>query len=232
MHLNWLLLRLVSLGKLRAINVFLAGDVFAPGSYSVSGLSTVLQVLYAGGGITEIGSLPHDIKVKRRGKVVAKLDAYDILLRVAIHPAILDWPQAIPSLSQRLRRLVSVDGEVKRPAIYETLATDTLGDLLQMSRGLSTQVTADCLQSERRVPGKSSVTRVQVDLDNAADLEQPLFDGDRLNVAAIKREVGNRILQGGAVAETGGYGYDGQRITDLLTTWMTIYCPKRTYRQV
>ena len=39
----------VSMGKLRAMNIFLAGDAVAPGSYSVSGLSSVLQVLYAGG---------------------------------------------------------------------------------------------------------------------------------------------------------------------------------------
>ena len=70
----------VSMGKLRAMNVFLAGDVVAPGSYSVSGLSSVLQVLYAGGGVTDIGSL-RNIEVKRRGSVVAKLDTYDILLR-------------------------------------------------------------------------------------------------------------------------------------------------------
>ena len=36
--------------------------------------------LHAGGGVTDIGSL-RNIGVKRRGRVVARLDTYDILLR-------------------------------------------------------------------------------------------------------------------------------------------------------
>ena len=205
----------VSLGKLRAINVFLAGDVLAPGSYSVSGLSTVLQVLYAGGGVSEIGSL-RNIQVKRRGKVVATLDAYDILLRgdTSGDVRLASGDTVFVATAERL---VSVDGEVKRPAIYETLPSDTLGDLLQMSGGLSASGYAKSASIERRMPGQSSVTRVQVDLDNSKDLGQALFDGDSLVVAAIKEEVGNQVLLRGAAARPGGYAwFDGQRITDLV----------------
>jgi polysaccharide export outer membrane protein len=205
----------VSLGKLRSINVFLAGDVLAPGSYSVSGLSTVLQVLYAGGGITEIGSL-RNILVKRRGKVVAKLDAYDILLRGDTSGDIR-LASGDTVFVSTVERLVSIDGEVKRPAIYETLPTDTLGDLLKMSGGLSALGYAKSASIERRVPGQSSVTRVQVNLDDAKDLGQALFNGDRLVVAAIRKEIGNQVLLRGAVARPGGYAwFDGQRITDLV----------------
>ena len=205
----------VSLGKLRSINVFLAGDVLAPGSYSVSGLSTVLQVLYAGGGITEIGSL-RNILVKRRGKVVAKLDAYDILLRGDTSGDIR-LASGDTVFVATVERLVSIDGEVKRPAIYETLPTDTLGDLLEMSGGLSALGYAKSASIERRVPGQSSVTRVQVNLDDAKDLGQALFNGDRLVVAAIRKEIGNQVLLRGAVARPGGYAwFDGQRITDLV----------------
>ena len=205
----------VSLGKLRAINVFLAGEVLAPGSYSVSGLSTVLQVLYAGGGVSEIGSL-RKIQVKRRGKVVATLDAYDILLRgdTSGDVRLASGDTVFVATAERL---VSVDGEVKRPAIYETLPSNTLGDLLQMSGGLSASGYAKSASIERRVPGQSSVTRVQVDLDNSKDLGQALFDGDRLVVAAIKEEVANQVLLRGAAARPGGYAwFDGQRISDLV----------------
>lgn len=205
----------VSLGKLRSINVFLAGDVFAPGSYSVSGLSTVLQVLYAGGGITEIGSL-RNIQVKRRGEVVATLDAYDILLRGDTSDDIR-LASGDTVFVATVERLVSIDGEVKRPAIYETLPTDTLGDLLQMSGGISASGYAKSASIERRVPGQSSVSRVQVDLGNPTDLSRAMLDGDRLVVAAIKEEVGNQVLLRGAVARPGGYAwFDGQRITDLV----------------
>ena len=205
----------VSLGKLRAITVLLAGDVFAPGSYSVSGLSTVLQVLYIGGGISEIGSL-RNISVKRRGEVVATFDAYDILLRgdTSDDVRLASGDTVFVATAERL---VSIDGAVKRPAVYETLPTDTLGDLLQMSGGISASGYAKSASIERRIPGQSLVSRVQVDLDDPEQLNQALFDGDRLVVAPIKEEIGNQVLLRGAVARPGGYAwFEGQRITDLV----------------
>ena len=205
----------VSLGKLRAINVFLAGDVVAPGSYSVSGLSSVLQVLYAGGGVTDIGSL-RNIKVKRRGRVVTKLDTYDILLRgdtsgdvrLASGDTVF-----VPTVD----RLVALDGEVKRPAIYEVLGEETLGDLLQMAGGLSSSGYAKSVSVQRREPGRSSASIIQFDLTAPKDLNAPLFDGDSLTIAPIKDEVSNQILLRGAAARPGGYGwFEGQRISDLV----------------
>ncbi len=183
----------VSMGKLRAMNVILAGEVVAPGSYSVSGLSSVLQVLYAGGGPTDIGSL-RNIEVKRRGKVVSKLDTYDILLRgdtsgdvrLASGDTVF-----VPTVD----RLVSLDGEVKRPAIYEVLGEETLGDLLQMAGGLSSSGYAKSVPVLRREPGQSSASIVQFDLTNQTDLNAPLFDGDSLTIARIKDEVSNQVLQ-------------------------------------
>lgn len=205
----------VSLGKLRAINVFLAGDVLAPGSYSVSGLATVLQVLYAGGGVTEIGSL-RDIQVRRGSKIVGRLDAYDILLRGDTSGDIR-LASGDTVFVATAKQLVSVDGEVKRPAIYETLPSDTLADLLEMSGGISAAGFSKLASIERRVPGQTMVSRVRVDLGNPSDLRQGLFDGDRLVVPAIKEEIGNQILIKGAVARPGGYAwFEGQRVSDVL----------------
>ena len=205
----------VSMGKLRAINVFLAGDVRAPGSYSVSGLSTVLQALYAGGGITDIGSL-RNIQVKRQGRVVATLDAYDILLRgdtsgdvrLASGDSVF-----VPTVA----RLVTAAGELKRPAIYEVTSNDRLKDLLQMAGGLTSSGYARSVSIERLAADRSSKVRVQADLTSATDLSMKLADGDRLMVAAIKDEVGNQVVLRGAVARPGGYQWrSGQRVSDLL----------------
>ena len=205
----------ISLGKLRSIGVFLAGDVVVPGSYSVSGLSTVLQVLYMAGGISEIGSL-RNIQVKRAGKVVGTFDAYDVLLRGDTSGDIR-LASGDTVFVPTADRLVTLDGEVKRPAIHEVLETDTLGDLIQMSGGLSSAGYAKSASIERRVPGQSSMTRVQVDLTNEEDLETALEDGDRLVVASIKSEVTNEVLLRGAVARPGGYAWsEGQRVSDLI----------------
>ena len=58
------------MGRLRAINVFMAGEVSVPGAYSVSALTTVTQALFQAGGVTDIGSL-RNIQVRRAGLVVA-----------------------------------------------------------------------------------------------------------------------------------------------------------------
>lgn len=47
----------VTLTNLRTVNIFLAGEVHAPGNYFISPLSSVLYALYLGGGPTKMGSL-------------------------------------------------------------------------------------------------------------------------------------------------------------------------------
>ena len=70
----------VSMGDTRSIQVFVVGEARQPGSYTVSGLASMVSALYAAGGISETGSL-RNIELKRSGEVITKLDLYDLLLR-------------------------------------------------------------------------------------------------------------------------------------------------------
>ncbi|HJR71545.1 MAG TPA: polysaccharide biosynthesis/export family protein, partial [Gammaproteobacteria bacterium] len=70
----------ITLGELRSIRVLLLGDVTRPGSYTVSGLSTMTNALFAGGGVKTIGSL-RNVALRRDGDTVSTLDVYDLLLR-------------------------------------------------------------------------------------------------------------------------------------------------------
>ena len=89
-----------------------------------------------------------------------------------------------------------------------------------MSGGLSASGYAKSSSIERRVPGQSAISRVQVDLTGEEDLKMSLEDGDRLVVAPIKAEVTNQVLlRGGAVARPGGYAwFEGQRVSDLINS--------------
>ena len=71
---------LVSMGRLRSINVMLAGEVRVPGARSLSALSRVSHALFASGGLSDVGSL-RAIEVKRSGETVTRFDTYDLLLR-------------------------------------------------------------------------------------------------------------------------------------------------------
>ena len=206
----------VSIGKLRSINVFLAGEVIAPGSYSVSGLSTVTQVLYAAGGVSDIGSM-RNVQVKRQGQVVATFDMYDLLLRGDTSNDIrLSSGDTV--FVPVMNSLVTADGEVRRPALYETLPSESVKSLLQMAGGVSAQGYRRSASISRYAAGKAFRSRVQLDLDNEADLSIGLVDGDFLEVARVKEEIRSQIVVRGSVARPGGYAWrEGLRISDLLT---------------
>src|SRR6185295_11956613 len=95
----------------------------------------VTSALYAGGGITPIGSL-RDIQLKRQGAVVRRLDLYDLLLRgdtgddTKLLPGDVIF---IPPISAT----VAVDGEVHRPAIYELKGNTSVAEIVQLAGGVT-----------------------------------------------------------------------------------------------
>jgi polysaccharide export outer membrane protein len=63
----------ISLGQLRSIQVFMLGEAYKPGTYTISALSTITNALFLSGGVSDIASL-RSIQLKRAGSVVATLD--------------------------------------------------------------------------------------------------------------------------------------------------------------
>jgi len=63
--------------KLREVRVFVMGEVYKPGSYLVSSLSSLVNVLSLAGGPTALGSY-RDIRVMRGGQKVFNLDLYPL----------------------------------------------------------------------------------------------------------------------------------------------------------
>ena len=68
----------ISMGSLRSMQIFVLGEAFKPGAYTVSSLATITHALVSSGGVSDIGSL-RNIQLKRKGKVVAELDLYNLL---------------------------------------------------------------------------------------------------------------------------------------------------------
>ena len=121
----------VTLGRLRAINVFMSGEVSVPGAYSVSALTTISQALFQAGGVNAIGSL-RDIQVRRGGEVVSRFDVYDLLMRGDVSDDIrLQSGDVIfvPTVTS----VVEVRGEVRRPMAYELIGDESVSDLIAMS---------------------------------------------------------------------------------------------------
>jgi protein involved in polysaccharide export with SLBB domain len=63
--------------RLREVRVFILGEVYRPGGYLVSSLSSIINVLSLSGGPTAIGSY-REIRIVRSGKVVQVVDLYPL----------------------------------------------------------------------------------------------------------------------------------------------------------
>ena len=207
---------IVSMGRLRAINVFMAGEVSVPGAYSVSAMTTVTQALFQAGGVTDIGSL-RNIQVRRAGSVVVTFDTYDLLLRGDVSDDIrLQSGDVIfipPYEGQ-----IDLEGELKRPMVYELVGGETLGDVLAMAGSFTRDA----------YPGVSILTRQSdslglpqastIDLLDESQLSLPAQDGDTLVVPKVGSLVTNSVVLKGAVTRSGSYGWvSGMRVSDLIS---------------
>ena len=206
----------VSMGRLRAINVFLAGDVSTPGSYSVSALSTVSQALYLAGGLSDVGAL-RDIQVKRGGSVVARFDAYDLLLKGDSKGDIKleDGDVIFVPIAQRVAQ---IRGAVQRPGSYEVLSGDSLFDLLNLAGGPSADVfSAGVTLVRYKGSGLPAAVR-QYNLSDQSLKHTRVENGDVLILSSVGSGLTNFIELSGAVHRPGYYGlHENAKITDYLT---------------
>lgn len=185
----------VSMGETRAIRVFVLGEAKLPGSYTVSGLSTMTTALFASGGVKPIGSL-RNIQLKRQGALVRTLDLYDLLLNgdtsndAKLMPGDVIY---IPTVGAT----VAVEGEVRRPAIYELKGMPTVADVVALAGGLTPQ--ADNSKATlTRLNAQSQ--RVVLDVSIASGgRTQPVHDGDSLTLSRIKPTLDSGITISGHV---------------------------------
>lgn len=214
----------VSLGRLRANQIFVVGDVVDPGAKQISSVGRVLNALQAAGGPTERGSFRR-IEVRRGSQLVGSVDLYDYLLagdassdirlehgdRVFVPPA---GPQA------------QVQGAVTRPAIYEIRPSEEgLADVLAFAGGLEANAVVRRVQIDRILPPDERTAgryRVLRDADLIALFERnefiPVRDGDVITVSAIPDDVvRDRLWLSGAVNNPGVFEWSpGMRLADLI----------------
>ncbi len=204
----------VTMGQLRTIRIFVVGDVNRPGSYVVSSLATISSALYRSGGISDVGTL-RDIQLKRDGKIVGRLDLYDLLLRgdtSGDHQLQQGDAIFVPPIGTT----IGIGGAVKRPAIYEVRDDVTLGEALQLAGGLAT----DAFPAESTLEriGERRVRNVlSVDLSTNAGLALRIRNGDTLLVPRILPELDDTVILAGHVHRPGPYEWhERMRLTDLL----------------
>ena len=204
----------ITMGDLRSIRIFVAGDAYKPGSYTVSSLSTMTQALFVAGGLNEIGSL-RNVQLKRNGKLIGTLDLYDLLMR-GDASGDLRLQSGDVVFIPAVGGLVTVDGEVRRPAIYEIRNNETMADVITMAAGLKAGAYPKASSVERyNREGLKSFLNVDLTTDKGRGL--PVSAGDIINVRGVSSQFESAITIVGAVVRPGKYQwYKGQRVSDLL----------------
>jgi protein involved in polysaccharide export with SLBB domain len=207
----------VSLGKLRKITVFVVGQARNPGSYSLTGQSTLTSALFASGGPNASGSL-RSLQLMRQGKSVAEFDLYSFLGKgdksqdIKLQDGdVLFYPKATGYMA--------VIGKVNTPSIYEVKSNnDSLDYFVTLAGGLP--VTADPRRAtlERVQPGLDLPRSVQeIDL-NGGGLQTKVKNGDVLTVMALVPEFSNAITLRGAVLRQGRISWrPGIRVSDVIS---------------
>ncbi len=207
----------VTMGDLRSIRVFVLGEAEKPGSYTVSGLSTMTNALFVSGGVKKIGSL-RNIDLKRNGKLVTTLDLYDLLL----HGDTSGDRQLMPGdviFIPPIGNTVSVDGAVRRPAIYELKHESTAEQVVALAGGLLPDADAKLGQLERILPSSLREMR-NVDLTTPAGSTIKIDNGDKLKVPEIRPTLENSVTLSGYVYRPGQFQYQkGLRLSSIIDSF-------------
>jgi protein involved in polysaccharide export with SLBB domain len=189
----------VSLGKIKSIRVTVIGQARKPGTFTVSSLTTLYNLLFLSGGPTPMGSY-RSIEVIRGNKDKRSADLYDFLVDGDKGGNILLQEGDVIRIPYYKNR-VTLSGNVKREGKYEMLDMETFGNLLTFSGGF----TDDAYR------GGVTVIRLTDTEKKIIDLPASQYDSFRVNgsdvyrVGKLQEEFGNRIVIDGSVLRPGAY---------------------------
>ncbi len=215
----------VSLSRLRTIRVYVVGEVGEPGAYDISSLSTPLNAIVAAGGVTPRGSL-RSLKHFRGKQLIEVVDAYDLLLRgVSTDEKRLESGDSL--LVPPAGPQVTIEGMVRRPAIYEMRGETTLEDALELAGGILPAAQLQHVEVERLVAHQKR-TMFSVDLSSSEDADAAttklngfqVQDGDRIHIFPIAPYNDQAIYLQGHVLRPGRYSYKkGMKLSDLVSSY-------------
>jgi protein involved in polysaccharide export with SLBB domain len=202
----------LTLARLRPKRVFMMGEVFKPGGYTVSSYANVFNSLYSIGGPTVNGSM-RDIRVIRDNKIIARVDLYKYLTGADETDDIRVQNNDIVFVPSR-GKSVSIHGEVGRPAVYELLEGENLRSLLRYCGGLSPTAYTLKAQIVRVKPfeqRKGEIEdRIVMDISPGELLagttkDVTLYTSDDITVFPVLDEMKNFVSIQGAVWRPGRY---------------------------
>ena len=200
----------VTLSKIRTIKVTIIGSRL-PGNYSISSLATVYNALFLSGGPSRNESY-RNIELIRNNKVYKIIDIYHFLVNgnQSDNVGLKDNDVIrIPAYTTR----VTIEGEVKRPGIFEIKKGEHFSDVLTFASGFNEFAYTTSVNVLQKTGKEYKVADVQASKFSSYI---PL-NGDVYRVSKILNRFENRIVISGAVFRPNTYSfYEGMRFSDLV----------------
>jgi protein involved in polysaccharide export with SLBB domain len=191
----------LNVSSFRTISITIIG-ARQPGNYKVSSMSTVFNALHIAGGPSDIGSY-RNIEVIRNDKVIRVVDLYKFLARgdQSDNISLKDNDVIrIPAYKAR----ISIEGEVKRPGIFELAAGENLERILEYAGWFTENAYINRIAIEQKT-GKERKVADLTEATYAAYIPQA---GDVISVAKILDRYENRVQIRGAVFRPGTYSIE------------------------
>lgn len=189
----------ISLGKIRSIRVTVIGQAKKPGTFTVSSLTTVYNILYLCGGPTPMGSY-RDIEIIRGNTIKRTADLYDFLVNGNQKDNIILQEGDVIRIPYYKNR-VTITGNVKREGKFEMLDNETFSHLLTYSGGF----TDNAYRGAVTVVRITNTEKKIIDLPSSDYSSFSVNGSDQYMIGKLQEEYENRIVISGSVNRPGPY---------------------------
>lgn len=225
----------VTLGQLRSVQVFVVGQAAAPGTYTVSSLSTLINVVFASGGPSPNGGLRR-VQLRRDNRVLTEIDVYDFIVRGTRDGDVVVAPGDVVVFLPAGPR-VALMGAIDAPAIYELRPSgESIGQVMGFGGGPRAATNQRQAQLERMDPSQPQAPRTVSRLEFPLAYDLPMRDGDLLRLFAAEPRFANAVTLRGNVARPLRHPYTtGMRVSTLIPEREALITPdyyQRKNRQV
>lgn len=163
---------IITLSKVRDIEVLITGQVKQPGIYILSGYSNLLHAIVMAGGSSDYGSL-RNIKIKRSSHETRSIDLYELLV-FGNTGANLSLRSGDSIFIESTQNFVPIIGGVAQPAIYEFKDGESMQDIIRFAGGVIKESSDQPVIVSRLINGSFKSFK--------SNLEDMLKKGDRVFV--------------------------------------------------
>jgi len=213
----------------RPPDVWVGGEVHAPGDYRTSGEAHLRDAVFLAGGLNADAALDSAQLFRNQPDGTLRILSVDLREALAGNPVdnIIIQPRDRLLIHRKPEKIdaptVNITGEVAKPGRYPLTSNMRVADLVRVAGGLKRSAFADDADLTRFAPGNPSSERLQVKLSAAlsgnVNEDVALHNGDVLAVRQIPQwnDLGASITLSGEVQHPGTYGIEpGERLSSLL----------------